>query len=388
MAAGWGQLITSIFGAGNSESGTQFGSGYNVNLTHDNSLNQSKGVQTGKTKGVTTSTGRTNQTTTGEQTGTTTTGGITTTVGTADKGALDAERGIASTALQNANDPSKTASLVKGILNKAAVTFGQGQGGEGVASGVYNSSTEKLLTGYAQGQAVADSAGAVLNYQQGEQQIAQGAEGAVIDATKGATTTSSTTQNSTLDTVSQLLGLTQDQGTTQQSNIDKNRTSDNVVNNQQVHGKHGMQGGSQQSGDSGGVFSSLSLVCAEMLRQDKMDLKLWYMVNRHFIDKVGPNGKEGYWMWAGPVAYFVKRNPDHWFTKVMFWLTEERACYVAAKFLRRRKYSVTLKGWFAYNMIFYFSYFLAGLSYIPRNIHHWNNGTTMGSSSKAMLGVR
>lgn len=396
MAAGYGQLISSIFGAGSALHGT--GTSNTTGKVNTTGVKNSTGntVTRGKTSntGVTVNKGYTGTNTKGN-TGTlqtTQSGGTTTTVGTADQGAINTAKGLAATALKDSTDSSKINGLINSTLGKAAIAFAP-TGNQGVANGLYGSSTVNMLAGFAKGQAVADAAGQVLNYQQGEQQIAAGANASVLEATKGSTSTNSntttgqsdttnnqSTNTSTIDTqkVTDIIKQFQDAKTSNQEK-DSNTTNSNVKNTSK----------NDSTGDSGGVLSSLSLVCAEMLRQDKMELRLWVMINRHFIDTVGPNGKEGYWVWAGPVAWFARRNPEHWFTKIMFWLTEERACYVAAKYLGKTpKYKITWKGWLAYRTIFYFSYMIAGITYIPRNMHHYNNGTIMGNSSKDMLGVK
>lgn len=397
MAAGYGQLITSIFGAGSALHGT--GSSNTTGKVNTTGVKNSTG--TTNTRGNTVNKGVTvNKNVSGTDTKgntgtlqTTKSGGTTTTVGTADQGAINTAKGIASTALRDSTDQSKVSGLIDSTLGKAAIAFAPTLAAGTSGSGLYNSSTVDLLSGYAKGQAVADAAGQVLNYQQGEQQIAAGANASVLEATKGSTANtnnvttgaSNTTNQQSSDTTS--LDVQKVTDLIKQFQGVKSSTQDKTSNttNSEVDNKSK----NDSSGDSGGIFSSLSLVCAEMLRQDKMELRLWVMINRHFIDTVGPNGKEGYWAWAGPVAYFARRNPKHWFTEAMFWLTEERACYVAAKYLGKTpKYKITWKGWLAYKTIFYFSYAIAGLTYIPRNLHHYRNGTVMGNSSKDMFGVK
>lgn len=343
MAVGVGSLITSVLGSGSSSNGTSKTNTKGTVATNNKGLTLNN--QTGKTvnTGKTSTVGKTTQ----QQVAAS--GGTSTTVGTADKGALATAKGLTATALSDSTNDAQVKDLINSTVNQAAIAFAP-TGNQGRDAGVYNSSSEDLLSGYAQGQASADASAAVLNYKQGEQGIAENANASVLDATKGSTGTAANTST------------TSGSGTTDSTtaNIDTSQTHDQsqLTNwlNSLTQTKGSSNTANQSSGDSGGVFSSLSLVCAEMLRQDKMELRLWVMINRHFIDKVGSLGKIGYWTWAHPVAKFARAKPDHWFTAAMFWLTEERACYVAAKFLGKQKYSVTWKGFVAYQTIFYFSY--------------------------------
>lgn len=412
---------TSQSGTRGSTTGSTDTSSTNLGASHTQGSTTGTSNTAGSTTGTTNTKGTANQATTQ----TATSGGTQTTVGTADIGALATAKGLTATALANSTNDKAIQGLISNTLQKSAIAFAP-QGNAGRDSGLYSGSSEQLLTGYAQGQAVADATASVLDYKTQQQQIAGAATDSVLQATKGTTgttvntstgvsntaNTSNQTQNQagtsnqtdnttgtsdqtnkTADTSNQTQATagTSDQqqntvGTsnqtqatdsinTQKNNNISNTDSQTAINNL-VNGLTQSKGNStgtttaNQSGNQGGVFSSLSLVCAEMLRQGKMELRLWVMINRHFIESVGPLGKIGYWTWAGPVAWFARRNPEHWFTGIMFWLTEERACYVAAKFLGRGpRYEITLKGMFAYWLIFCFSYLIAYVTWPARIIY-------------------
>lgn len=127
----------------------------------------------------------------------------TTSTSTSSPGALAANQQLYTNAIANANNPSATDATVANILNKSAVDFAPVIG-EQNAAGLYNSSTLSMLSAQAQGQAVAQSAQAVLQYQTQQEQIAAQANSAALSATK--TTTGTTQTAPTVDPTLSILG--------------------------------------------------------------------------------------------------------------------------------------------------------------------------------------
>lgn len=101
----------------------------------------------------------------------------------ASPGAIASNQQIMQQALANSNNPDATNAIVQNIMNKAAVNFAPVIGQQN-AAGMYNSSTLSMLSAQASGEATAQSAQAVLNYQTQQQQIAAAASAAGLNASK------------------------------------------------------------------------------------------------------------------------------------------------------------------------------------------------------------
>lgn len=389
--AGAGALITSIFGAGNSQHGTVTSTGANTNQS-TSGQNTKSGTNT---KNQTQSTGTNVDK---SQTGTATTsnagttqkaasGGTQTTVGTADAGALATAKGLTATALKDSTDQKNVQGLIDSTVHAAAINFAPTLAAGTAGSGLYNSSTTDLLSGFAQGQAASDAASAVLNYQQGEQQIASGANANVLNATKGSTGTTANTSTGTSDTGTTSNQNTGSTNTDNTSNQSGSVTTQNVLDtiNSFIHGSGhtGSTTSNDTAGNSGGVLSGVSLVCGEMKKTGKMDRRLWWIVTNHFINKTNTLQKKAYWSWSEPFVAYMRKHPDSWIVKTGCWLTHERAVYIAWKFrgehgLEYWKYS--WKGPVAYWIIAGISTIAGTFTVLPRHMMDKMNG-------KSLIGV-
>jgi hypothetical protein len=377
--AGAGALITSIFGAGNSQSGssTSKGTSSSEGLTKNSSSTVNHGrsvsntVDSGKSTSDTGTATKSNASTTQSATA----GGTQTTVGTADAGALATAKGLTSTALKDSTDQSKVQDLIQSTVHQAAINFAPTLAAGTAGAGLYNSSTTSMLSGVAQGQAASDAASAVLNYQQGEQNIASGANANVLNATKGSTGTTTNTSTGVSDTGT-TANQQQDTNTTNSSDSKTGQVSqsgsviDNIINSLTRGGSSATTSNSA-SGDSGGVASGLSVVCGEMKRIGKMDNKLWAIVTNHFLYCTTTLQKKAYWSWAEPFVDYMKKYPDSKFVKAICWLTHERAVYIAWKFkgehgLEYWKYS--WKGPIAYWSIAGISTIIGTFTVLPGHI--------------------
>lgn len=330
-----------------------------VNNTNKSGVQVNKGIQV--SKGTSKGTNLSEGTTTNKGVSTTT-GGTTinqTTKGTADQGALDQARGISDQALKAVNDKGAINSLINSTLGKAAIAFAPTLAAGTSGSGLYNSSTVDLLSGFAKGQAVADSTQAVLNYKQGEQQIATQANQGILDATKGSVVTGGTTNTSTTGTDNTGTTNTVDNTTnvnanTQRSNdkaTDLERSANTVVSNTNTKGHTEQVSKSQQNG-----LLDNSLVCAAMMEDGNMDRKLWTIVTRHFINNTSSWQKKSYWGWSAPFVKYMRKKPNSLAVKFVCWLTHERAVYVAAKLNpASSKYKSSYTGLFSYCFIWIFS---------------------------------
>lgn len=310
-------------------------------------INKGTNVDTSNTKGNVSTTGSTTGTTTGtssnngKSTSTNNTQNNSTTVGTADKGALNQARDIVSQALDNMNNKSITSSLVNSVLNKASIAFGQGEGGAQRNAGVYNSSTQDLLSGFAKGQATSDAAEAVLNYKTGQQQIATNANQSIIDATKSSTTTggtSSTGGTTTSDTgstsgttagtsTSDQASTTQGTNTDTTTNIGKSVQDTKGINVQKEAGSSHVHQESQSQ--QNGLLTN-SVICSELLRQGKLSTRAWMIGSIHFNNGgVSNAGKLAYYAWAGPVVRYIKANPTGKIASIFSFLMEGRSKTIA-----------------------------------------------------------
>lgn len=133
----------------------------------------------------------------------TTSGGTTTTKASSSVGnapdILSAILGSVNTAASNAQDTTKTDALVANIMAESARAFTPTIAAQNSA-GLYNSSTLSLLSGDARARATAASSKAVLDYQTGQQQIAQ--QGlSTVAANNKSTTTEQATATPTSSTI-------------------------------------------------------------------------------------------------------------------------------------------------------------------------------------------
>lgn len=263
---------------------------------------------------------------------------LTDTTTTASKEAIAAARGNLNTATSGvASYKSDTLDVVNNIIQKAAVGFGQTRAQQN-SSGLYNSTSNTLLTGFAAGQAASDAAATVLNYKTSEQQLAEAASGQLIDATR--TTTGTNTQAGTTGSATTSTGSTTSSqvGTTDTFGLNNNATTSGSETNtaQQATGgsstnTHNTGSTNTQSlsdtvnaitslitkiGHSTGESSStkesanlgISVICTELHRQGKMSSSLRF--KSHQLRKYPDWGMTGYHLWATPVVRHLRKYPD------------------------------------------------------------------------------
>lgn len=289
------QLLTQLFGA-------------NPTNVNGNTTNQTD-VNATTTKDETTKTKSTGTDTT-VGTGSTKTSGVTTTVGTADPAALATARSITDLALGKINDTTAISGLIKDVLNKASVAYGTTDAGASKKAGLYDSSTQDLLAGYAEGQAVSDSVKAVTDYQAQQENLAIQANQSIIDATKGSTTTSGS------DTTTQQTATTQKISDAVSSLLGTNTTAAITKS----------AGTTQQNTESPGW---ISVICTELRSQCRMPHRLYMLAQYHFVNEISQNGKEAYWWWAKFIVAHLKKYPDSKWSNFWERVTISRAEYIA-----------------------------------------------------------
>lgn len=332
----------------------------NDTTTDSTTNNMSQNASTGKTSntgstsntGLTASSGLTTNdgSTSNESAGSQTTTGLLQTTGTTTSttGSSDASIASAQSLLDQANnnsvDGSKTSGLVQNILTQAALTFAPNLT-KAPTAGIYNATSTGLLQGNAEAQATAQAAGAVLNYQTQQQNLAAQASSNLLQATK--TTTGSTTgaQTDSQAILNSLLtsGLSTNTGSSTNTGAAKNTgntTSDgtsssdsitssltNILSNvsnaitQKGNSSNNSSSDSAQAGtvvqnssstgETGQVRGGLglSVVCTELMRQNKMPRALWLATMREF-QEYPECGKQAYYRWATPVVAELKAHPD------------------------------------------------------------------------------
>lgn len=220
-----------------------------------------------------------------------------TTAASASDAALKAITSNIGLAQSNATDSSKTTDLVSNILTQAAMTFAPTKT-LATGAGVYNSPTLSMLSDFAKGSATAQAAGAVLNYTTAQQGLA---EGAASDLAK-TTATTTAAAGSTSSQVSQLLSSVMQ---SLFSNTAQNTSQDLLTANQGTSTGHQDQTTtSSQQGSSG-----ISIVCTELMKQGKLDKKLWVENSRQF-QKYSQLSKDSYYFWARPAVKYLQEHSD------------------------------------------------------------------------------
>lgn len=311
-------------------SGVLEGSGTSKTNTSGKSNVNSRGTTDTTSKGVDVSKGFTGSQGTTETKGTTgnkqTTDTSSKTVGTADAGAINTAKGITAAALKASTDNGAINDLINSTLNKASIAFAPTLSMGTAGSGLYNGSTVDLLSGFAKGQATADATQAILQYKQGEQQIATTSNQSVLDATKGSTTTGQDTTQGTQTTTGQ--SKAENTQNTMNTNITANKSDTDTANvtNTTQSGKStvNQQSQSQQNG-----LLTNSVICTELLRQGKLDKREWMVSAVHFNLVVSETGRTAYKVWSAPVVDWIKEHPDGMTAKIFTVLMKGRSGNIA-----------------------------------------------------------
>jgi hypothetical protein len=288
----------------------------NSNISNDTTTaNNSKVTGTSETSntGATANTSGTNQGTTQNTSTSSNTANTSTT--SASAAAIAAQQNLYNTAVKNSTDTSSTDNLVSSILKNAAISFGSTQGANTPSSGIYNSTTQGLLQGNAQAQATADAAGAVLNYQTGQQQLAQSAAGGLINATS--TTNSSGT--STTDQIMQSLvnSITSAFGTSSGSATGSNasNTANTGSSNTNILGNVANAAASQglvvaNSNSNSQSEGAKSIICTALMEEGTITKKIWARDTTIFWTYPKLH-QIAYLHWAEPAAAFLGAHPKH-----------------------------------------------------------------------------
>lgn len=352
-----GEIAAPSFTAGventDSNSATTGTSGSITNSSNDvlntiHNIVTSLQSQTSQTAGSTTqnqnqsSTG--NQSTTGTSTSATT--GSTVNTGTSttssDQQSIDLTKTIAAQGLQNSTDTTKTNDLVSGIIKQAAIAFAPTRVASN-GSGSYNNTSIQMLSDNAAALATGTAAGAVLNYQTAQQQIAQTAAQGLLGATKttqdtsGSQTQQGTTTGSTSDTSSANNTNTNTAGTNNSNTgtaTAGSTTTDATVNTltnllSTVFSNNSSQTSGSSTSEKAGL--ALSIVCTELTLQGKMSRKVWMRGMQEFA-KYPEYGKQGYYIWARPCVRELQDHPYSWKSKMVTKLFLARA--TGSKFAR------------------------------------------------------
>jgi hypothetical protein len=259
---------------------------------------------------------------------------------------IDQANQIASAALTNSTDPSNVNAVIGNIMNQAAISFAPTLASANSAGG-YNSSTTQLLSGYAQGQAVAQSAADVLNYQTAQQGVANTANSNLLAATKTTTGDTTSTQDSINDILNFLSGSTNSGTATattgstlseSQSGTSGSTVLDQIlsaITKSTTEGSGGStstsEGGSASVG-GGGITSLLgSVICGELYKQGKMKKSWYYAGLRHFhFNYCSHFAVKGYYAFAVPAVKHMKKYPNGKLTGLLALLFNWRAEYVAS----------------------------------------------------------
>lgn len=299
-------------------------SGSNTNSTTDvtNTINNlvkslqattSDTITNQDTSGTSNTTGKSTANTTGLTTNT----GVSTTGSSAD--AINLTKGIALQGLSNSVNTSKTDDLVGNIIKQAAISFAPTR----VATnntGSYNSTSVGELSDNAAALATGQAAGAVLNYQTAQSQIANSAAEGLLGATK-TTTDANTSAVNTNTTGTNTSGTTSNSDTTGKSATTGTQATDtstqasiNTLTKLLSTVFSNSASTTNSSQQSAGL--NLSIICTELHTQGKMDSKTWARGMVKF-QKYPEYGKQGYFMWARPCVRELKEHPLSWKSRLI-----------------------------------------------------------------------
>lgn len=302
-------------------SGSKTNSNTSITNTINNLVKQLQQSATStKSNTDSSSAGTTDQSNTGTSTSTST--GTTASTGTSttasDAGSIALSKGVAAQALSNSEDATKTTGLVDNIIKQAAIAFAPTR----VAtnnSGSYNSTSTEMLADNARALATGQAAGAVLNYQTAQQQIANSAAGDLLNATKttsnsGESTTAGTTVGgSTSDTTGSntqnTSGSTNTVSDTNQSTNTDTSARINTITKllQNIFSNNQSSTDSSSTTEKAGV--SITIICTTLAIQEKLDKKSWVAQMRRF-QNYPEYGKQGYYIWARPCVRELQRHPE------------------------------------------------------------------------------
>lgn len=273
------------------------------------------------------------QGTTGQTTNNTSVQDQSTSTRTASQAALDAITNSYNTAMGNATNPNKTNDLVSNILQNAAMTFAPTQAVQ-TGAGLYNGTSLNLLSKYAQGTATGQAAGAVLDYQTAQQQIANTAAGNLANATQTTSNIGTTNQQNVITAVQSLINSVTGANTNVSNQLTANQSDVNQTTSQALLGaqQNSTQGeqvqNTQQSSQTSG---GMSVICTVLRQQGKLPRDLYLHQQRKFRS-YPPLVREAYWAWGAPVASWIEKHPDGIIAIVMKKLMVARA--------RRKKWAV------------------------------------------------
>lgn len=213
----------------------------------------------------------------------------------ADPGVIAMLKQLASTALSNSEDPSKTTGLLTGILQQAGDAIGSIFGKQSQA-GIYNSSSTNIQNNDILSRAGADAAQAILGYQTTEQGVANTALSQLLQATA----------TSTVQTDAQTSGSSQTTGT---STV-KSQNTGTVAN--------------QQS-------SGMSIVCTWMFKRGLLD-RQEYLISTMDFGKKPIHHIYGYIAAILPIMWLLKKYPNSYFAKIIVKLFQARTEYICSMY--------------------------------------------------------
>ncbi len=275
----------------------------------------------------------------------------TTTQNVANPQYLNQLQNLASQAISNSNDPTKTTGLITGILQTAGDTIG-GIFGTQQQSGMYNSASAATQVGNTEARAAADAASAVLGYQTSEQSIAQGALGTLIQATMGTATNSGS--NTTV-------------ASNQATNTNTQNDVTSATNNTQTDSSIALSQGNSvnttnQLGTQSSSTSPNTIVCTWMMKHRRMTRRAHAAVHAEYI-KEKQWKIDGYLTAAALLVKELERDHTSLFSRFILWTFHHRTEYVCA--LKGETWAKkTVSGWTCRTLVAIFCtptslYFLA-----------------------------
>lgn len=233
-----------------------------------------------------------------------------TTSASADPGVIATLKALASTAIGNSTDPSKTTGILSGFLQSAGDAIGAIFGQQSQA-GIYNSASTKVESNDVLSRASADAASAVLGYKTSQEQIAASALGQLLQATA---TTKSNTQ------------------TNQASSVASGSVTDTTVGST----KAATDTNIQVAGTKGGTISNsdtqtgISVVCTWMYRNGMLDRKKYVLVSRDFAAK--PSYIiQGYLTTVHPLLKKVQKKETSLVSKATLAVFRARTDYICGE---------------------------------------------------------
>lgn len=300
-----------------------------VNLAEYVIGTNSTNTVTGNSSSNTSSYADTNVSSSSDTTSTTNTSSNQTTTNSADPGVIQTLKDLASTAISNSTDPTKTQGLLSGILQSANDAMTSVFGNQKQA-GVYDSSATASQTGDILSRAAAQAASSILGYDTSQQQIA----GTALNQLLGATAVQNVNANST--------STTDTNQTQSASTVVSGNTSSNATSTQTTKSSSGM-----------------SVVCTWMHMYDMLSTRDYVRVMKDFKRAYPWYSRAGYITMATPMVRWLEQDCTSRKSRAVLALFGSRTRYVCGE--------RTIKNWAAKKLIM-----LMVIPFgVPLMVTHW-----------------